>query len=80
MSFSHLLVGGNPPLIASCCLSCFSFVAASVKEELLAVTEQVHCCPRRHHNQNPNSKPKTRQVSTSRAKSIKQPSRRFRAD
>jgi len=45
MGFSHLPVKGNPPLIASYCLKCKSFVAVSGKEETLLMTERLHRCP-----------------------------------
>src|SRR5215831_4055887 len=38
MGFNHLPVKGNPPLIASYCLKCKSFVAVSGKEETLLMT------------------------------------------
>jgi hypothetical protein len=46
MSFEHVAVNGNPPLVASYCAACTRLIAMSIKEELLATTEKGHKCPR----------------------------------
>jgi len=44
MIFQHVVVNGNPPLVASYCAACLHVIAMSTREELLAVKEKVHQC------------------------------------
>jgi hypothetical protein len=63
MSFEHIAVNGNPPLVASYCAACARLIATSIKEELLATTEKGHKCPRPHAG---NSKTSTTKDGSSR--------------
>lgn len=44
MSFYHVVLKGNPPLVASYCPACRSCVAVSSHEELLLESERKHRC------------------------------------
>jgi hypothetical protein len=44
MSFHHLPVQVNPPLIASFCVKCHCFIAASGNEHTLLMAEEMHRC------------------------------------
>lgn len=52
MSFHHLPVQVNPPLIASFCVKCHCFIAASGNEHTLLMAEKMHRCPRQRRDDN----------------------------
>jgi hypothetical protein len=52
MSFHHVRVEGKPPVIASFCVKCWWFIAASGNLQTLAMAEKLHRCPQeRRSNQ-----------------------------
>lgn len=46
MTFRHVRINGNPPLVGSYCLACLRLIATSTKEQLLAILEELHRCTR----------------------------------